>query len=60
MTDALFLTLIGMGSVFLFLISVMFMILAMGAIISDKKKINPALIAGAVAVALNETGGENG
>lgn len=60
MTDALFLTLIGMGGVFLFLILVMFSISVMLLVLPEKKRVNPAMIAGAVAVALNENGGENG
>lgn len=60
MSDALFLTCIGMGSVFLFLILVMFLILGMTRIFPEKKGIKAALFAGAVAVALHENGGENG
>ncbi|MBO7332857.1 MAG: OadG family protein [Alphaproteobacteria bacterium] len=60
MTDALYLTFIGMGGVFLFLTVIMFTISVMVWVVPDKKKINSALVAGAVAVALNENGGENG
>jgi|GEM_PF-5310325 len=60
MTDALFLTFIGMAGVFLFLVLVMWAIQGLARFTSDEKKLNLGLVAGAVAVALNENGGENG
>jgi len=44
----------------LFLVLVMWAIQGLARFTSDEKKLNLGLVAGAVAVALNENGGENG
>ena len=58
MSEAFFLTLIGMGGVFAFLAFVMGAVCLMAFILSPKPQSNLACVAAAAAVALHEREGE--